>query len=61
MARFKLIDPDYYLKKRQEFNKQMEEAKKHPSPKMEDYEPIIFPEGTTREDVYPSNRKYHGD
>ena len=23
--------------------------------------PIIFPEGTTREDVYPSDRKYHGD
>ena len=61
MARKPLIDYDgYYSKKKEEKWAWLEKAKKDRMP-LPEPTPIIFPEGTTREDVYPSDRKYHGD
>lgn len=56
----KLIDPDFCNSERY---RKMRSWLDNPTPKQELPEPtpIIFPEGTTREDVYPSDMKYHGD
>ena len=61
MARKPLIDYDgYYSKKKEEKWAWLEKAKKDRT-SLPEPTPIIFPEGTTRKDVYPSDRKYHGD
>ena len=60
MARFKLIDPERdkerYLKTQEWLDKARKSKVELPEPT-----PIIFPEETTREDVYPSDMKYQGD
>lgn len=58
----KLIDNDYFLNNdryramRSWLDKPCKEKQELPEPT-----PIIFPEGTTREDVYPSGSQYKGD
>lgn len=53
-----LLDNTVYIKKRREFDEWSKSVKNQPLPEPK---PIIFPEGTTREDVYPKTSNYHGD
>lgn len=60
MARFKLIDPDWQKEHTRKMQEWLDKAKQNKTP-LPEPTPIIFPEDTTREDVYPSDMKYQGD
>ena len=53
-----LLNDEKYMEKVREYKKWTEEARKNPIPESK---PIVYPEGITREDIYPEWSHYHGD